>query len=59
MTAVNTICLSAQGNDIRRFRISPNAKYVGMEGNKDSVIVGREYRNDGTGPKWISNGDRP
>jgi hypothetical protein len=59
MTAVNTICVSAQGNDIRRFRISPNAKYVGMEGNKDSVIVGREYRNDGTGPKWISNGDRP
>jgi hypothetical protein len=57
--AVNTICVSAQGTDIRRFQISPNAKYVGMEGNKDSVIVGREYRNDGTGPKWISNGDRP
>ena len=57
--AINTICISAQGNDIRKFRISPSAKYVGMEGNKDSVIVGREYRNNGIGPKWISNGDRP
>jgi len=59
MRAINTICVSKQDSDVRRFKISPNAKYVGMEGNKDSVIVGREYRNDGTGPKGISNGDRP
>ena len=59
MRPINTICVSKQHSDVWRFKISPNAKYAGMEGNKDSVIVGREYRNDGTGPKWISNGDRP
>jgi hypothetical protein len=51
--------VSKQDGDVWRFKTSANAKYIGMEGNKDSVIVGREYRNDGTGPKWISNGDRP
>jgi hypothetical protein len=57
--AVNTICVGAQDNDIKSIKISPNAKYIAMEGNKDSTIVGREYRNNGTGPKWINNGDRP
>jgi hypothetical protein len=35
--------------------VSPDGTYVLFP----SVIVGRDYRNDGSGPEWLTNGPRP
>jgi hypothetical protein len=59
VTAVNRICSHTSGGDMRRMYISPNANYVAITGRKEFVIVGREYRNDGTGPAWLKTGVQP
>jgi hypothetical protein len=57
---VNTICVHLIHDGAEeRMPVSPNGGYVAFRSKGNSLIVGREYRNDGTGPAWLNHGEQP
>ncbi|TAI60206.1 hypothetical protein CWO89_41975 [Bradyrhizobium sp. Leo170] len=57
----NSLCASADriggGWDVEHLIVSPNAKFIAFAGRDDALIVGRDYRKDGRGPEWLTNGE--
>jgi hypothetical protein len=37
--------------------VSPGAKFIAFGARGNPLIVGRDFRNDGRGPAWLTNGD--
>ena len=57
---VNAICarLTQDGAE-EGMTVSPGGGYVVFRSKGNPIIVGREYRNDGTGPAWLNHGEQP
>jgi len=59
VTPVNTICGRLIKDGANALKVSPDGGYVHVRSNSNSLIVGREYRNNGDGPAWLNHGERP
>jgi hypothetical protein len=57
-TTINVICARRDGDWSKQLIVSPDGNFVAVQGKSGSFIVGRDYRNDGTGPSWITHGSR-
>jgi hypothetical protein len=58
LALVNTICVRLWPNGAIELKVSPDGGYVDIRSETNPVIVGREYRNDGTGPDWLNHGEQ-
>jgi hypothetical protein len=56
---INSFCALKEPDRIwvDPIRVSPNARFILFEGPVDPAIVGRDYRNDGSGPNWFTHGE--
>jgi hypothetical protein len=52
---INSLCALADQIDSDTVIVSPNAKFIVMPGRGNPLIVGRDYRSDGSGPEWLTN----
>ena len=56
---VNNICVRLIQDGAEGLMVSPDGGYVDIRSKGNPLIVGREYRNDGTGPAWLNHGEQP
>lgn len=56
---INALCMLKDKDRIvvDPIHVSPNAQFILFEGPGASAIVGRDYRNDGAGPEWLTHGE--
>jgi hypothetical protein len=52
----NTLC-ARLGPSYNELKVSHDASFIAVRSEERPLIVGRDYRNDGTGPSWLNNGD--
>jgi hypothetical protein len=57
LTSVNTLCVRLIQDGASGLTVSPEAASSTFEARTIPLIVGREFRNDGTGPAWLNHGD--
>ncbi len=55
---VNTICVRLIQDGANGLTVSPGGGYIDIRSKGNPLIVGREYRNDGTGPAWLNHGEQ-
>jgi hypothetical protein len=56
---VNNICVRLVQDGADGLTVSPDGGYVDIRSKGNPLVVGREYRNDGTGPAWLNHGELP
>jgi hypothetical protein len=59
LVPVNTICARLAPVGPHGISVSPEGGFVDIRSDDSPLIVGREYRNDGTGPIWLNHGEQP
>ena len=59
LVPVNTICARLVQDGADGISLSPEGGFVSIRSKSNPLIVGREYRNDGTGPVWLNHGGQP
>lgn len=58
LTHENTICIrQGRGDEGNGLEVSPQGGFVHIRSQANPLIVGREFRNDGSAPAWLNNGD--
>ncbi len=54
----NAICIrQGRGDEGDGLQISPQGGFVDIRSKTNPLIIGREFRNDGSAPAWLNNGD--
>ncbi|MBR0856760.1 hypothetical protein [Bradyrhizobium liaoningense] len=54
----NAICIRQGNNDEGSgLEVSPEGGFVTVRSKTNPLIVGREFRNDGSAPAWLNSGD--
>lgn len=54
----NAICIRQGKNDEGGgLEVSPEGGFVTVRSKTNPLVVGREFRNDGSAPAWLNNGD--
>jgi hypothetical protein len=56
---LNSICARLGKGAADKLNVSPDGNYVAIESTSAPLIVARDYRNEGTGPDWLTNGGPP
>jgi hypothetical protein len=61
LSKINALCAPVDrvggGWEAQQIIVSPNAKFIAVLGPSDAIIVSSNFRNNGSEPSWLTNGE--